>query len=158
MTDAHPLDPWDDPLDIIDALIGLRREELNDLRDKLRNLLQHDDPDVRVHAVRRLFVHLEDTEYRGHAIAAVRSDPEPSVRRAAAFAVASTSSAESQIDDQRVLLHVLLNEDETSFVRGAAYEGLLLMHGRRDFPPVNREIDFLRDIDWQWVGSLQASA
>ncbi len=155
---ATDLQPWREPLDLIAALVDLPREQLSDLRESLHQLIHHADRDVRTHAVRRLFVHLKDREFHHDALDLLLHDPDSHVRRVAAFAVASTSSEESRVEDIRSLLHTLCNEDEERAVRGAAYEGLLLINGRRDFPPVKRDIDFLRDVDWDWVAKLRSGA
>ena len=150
------LDSWRDPVALLDALTSVRNEDLADLRDSVARLVDHDDADVRAHAIRRLFVHLKDDGRHQDAIQLLHGDPEAKVRRAAAFAVASTTSPKTRDADVRALLATFLNENEKQAVRGAAYEALLLVHHRRDFPPVKREIDFARDVDWAWIRQLEA--
>jgi hypothetical protein len=154
--DEAELFPWNDPVDLIGALAQMQKEELALHRDALYRLAQHEDADVRSHAFRRLFVHLRDEEHRGVAQDAILHDPAPGVRRVAAFAIASTSSAASREDDSRLLLHSFLDSDEVIAVRGAAYEGLLLVYGRMDFPPVKRDLQLETDVDWDWIGQLRA--
>jgi hypothetical protein len=151
---ANALEPWRDPLDLIDALVEIPKEELHSLRASIYTLIRHHDRDVRVHACRRLFVHLEAKEHHADAVDLLRYDSEPKVRRVAAFAVAATSSAGSRSEDVGLLTRVLLNASEALMVRGAAYEALLLLHSRRDFPPIDRDIDLARDVDWEWVKTL----
>src|SRR5688500_5783417 len=144
------LNPTRDPVELLGVLVELPREELHSARTALRKLLTHPDTDVRVHAFRRLLVHLGDVDAHADAVHAIGHDPEPKVRRTAAFAIASTSSENTRQEDVAALLHTLLDESERIRVRGAAYEALLLIFGRKDFPPVKQEIDLARDVDWQW--------
>jgi HEAT repeat protein len=152
----YQLDPWDDPLDLLNSLVSIMRNELGGVRDKLHTLVKHSDPDVRLHAIRRLFVHLKDTSHHEDVVTAFQSDSHAEARRAAAFGIAATSTETSRPADVKVLTQQLLNENEEKWVRGAAYEALLIMHGRTDFPPPSRDIDLIKDVDWNWVRDLQA--
>jgi hypothetical protein len=153
--DVRQLDPWNDPVDLIRALVDLPRERLADARARLEVLTQHSDVDVRTHAFRRLFVHLKDPHLRDRALEALRRDPEAKVRRVAAHAIAATSGDATRQRDTRVLVDTLCNDQEYMAVRGAAYESLLLIHDRSDFPPANRDIDLATDVDWPWIRALQ---
>ena len=152
---AADLDPWRDPLDLLDVLTSVPTKELGDLRANVAALIHHEDVDVRTHAIRRLFVHLKDPSRHEEVVLLLQTDPEAEVRRVAAFAVAATTSKSTYNGDSKVLLEALLNESEDEMVRGAAYEALLLIHNRRDFPPVKADIDFAKDVDWEWVRGLQ---
>jgi hypothetical protein len=99
-------------------------------------------------------VHLKDREYHHYALDAFRYDSDTKVRPAATFAISATSSPATRGEDQRALLGTLHNPNEDATVRGAAYEALLILHNRREFPPANRDIDLVRDVNWQWVQSL----
>lgn len=81
-------------------------------------------------------------------------DPAEGVRRAAAYALTATSSSATREADARELLRVFWNQEQPLIVRGAAYEALLLLYGRKDFPPGNREIDLSHDVDWEWLRAL----
>jgi predicted Zn-dependent protease len=152
---AYRLDPWENPLEILDSLVRLPRDRLSDVRDELHTLTKHDDADVRVHAIRRLFVHLKDMQFRADALSYFRADPHPEARRAAAFGIAATSTPETRRPDVEVLLQGLRDNDEQDWVRAAAYEALLLIHGRTDFPAANRDICLETDLDWEWINSMQ---
>ncbi len=149
---------WNDPDDILHTLIDLQKDDYGALRDAVLDLVDHEDPDVREEAVRKIYVHWTDVPSRSKAVDALRFDPSPGVRRVAAFGVAATASDTTQGEDTRVLLQTFLNESEEIDVRGAAYEALLLLHKRREFPPVKREIDLDRDVDWNWVSVLRSQA
>lgn len=151
----NDLVPWAEPDDLVDALLRIRREDLPSLRDSLVPLTEHEDQDVRTHALRRLFVHLQDQNHRDIAVRAVTEDPDSHVRRAAAFAVAATSTRQTRGEDIRVLIERLLDEVEDIHVRGAAYEALLLISERQPFPPLNRTFDPGRDVDWQWIDQIR---
>lgn len=148
--------PWADPDALVDALLRIPREELASLRESLLGLTEHEDRDVRTHAIRRLFVHLQDQDNRHIAIQALTHDAESHVRRAAAFGVAATSSSGTRTQDVSALAARLRDVSEDVHVRGAAYEALLLIHGRRACPPLNRAFDPARDVDWEWVGQLDS--
>jgi hypothetical protein len=145
---------WNDPDHLLEAIVRLRREDLPGFRTELRSLLDHEDPDVREHALRRLAMHLKDVECHEKAVELLR-DPEPNLRRAAAHAVTSTSTSASRDADTRELLAMLNETDAPGEVRRAAYESLLLLHGRKDLPAGNRPLDLQRDVDWRWIQQLQ---
>lgn len=145
--------PWNDPEDILRAVVSIPRDQLPELKDSLRRLLRHEDADVREHAARRLLVHLRDRESHGEAVRLL-GDPAEGVRRAAAYALTATSSSATREADARELLRVFWNQEQPLIVRGAAYEALLLLYGRKDFPPGNREIDLSHDVDWEWLRAL----
>lgn len=154
--DVRRLEPWNDPVDLIKALVDLPSDRLADARAQLEALTQHPDVDVRAHAFRRLFVHLKDPRLHDRAVDAMRRDPEAKVRRVAAHAIAATSRTATRQQDIRVLLQALCDDQEYLAVRGAAYESLLLIHDRKDFPPVKRDINLTTDVDWPWIRALQS--
>jgi hypothetical protein len=100
-------------------------------------------------------VHLKDKESRGVLLGLFLRDPISEVRRVAAFGIASISLESTRKEDVRALLERFLDEWEAIAVRGAAYEAMVLIYHRRDFPPVMREIDVHRDVDWPWIDSLR---
>lgn len=155
--DTSRLSPSNDPLELLAALVDIPKAQLGHLKSNLTALLKHPDADVRVHAFRRLFVHLRDPSSRAEAVDALRQDSDPKVRRVAAHAISATSSAETRREDSARLLASLLDEKEVTAVRGASYEALLLIHGRNCFPPANREIRFEEDVDWEWIHQIRSS-
>lgn len=156
--DLKRLEPWNDPIELVKALVDLPKERLSEAKEKLTVLIGHADVDVRVHAFRRLFVHLRDSSRHATALSALRRDPEPKVRRVAAHAISATSTVQTRAQDVSTLLQSLQDQNESVEVRGAAYEALLLLHERKDFPPANRDIDLQKDVDWTWVDLLRAGA
>ena len=152
---AASLVPTSDPVDLIGALVDLPRDQIAGVRDQLAVLADHPDVDVRLHAIRRLFVHHSDVPYRRIVVKHFECDPHPKVRRAAAYGVMATSTPETRRQDTQTLLNRLRDVLEETYVRGAAYEALLLLLGKTDFPPANRDIDLNRDVDWNWINSLE---
>lgn len=141
-------------IDLLGVLVSLAPSELSGFRDQLRALLAHDDEDVRVHSARALFVTLKEANAHTAALDCLTHDPSAKVRRVAAFGVAATSTSQTRDIDTRVLVQTVLQSGESPRVRGAAYEALLILYHRTDFPPVKREIDLDRDVDWQWIREL----
>jgi HEAT repeat protein len=81
-------------------------------------------------------------------------DDEPSVRRTAAYAIAALGKESTRLADTQLLLDVLRNSSEEEDVRRAAYEGLLLLHERKDFPPINREVSARTLMQDPWLRGL----
>lgn len=117
-------------------------------------LLHHRDPDVRQEALRKLTVHWMNPGYRQAARDALANDPDDGVRATAAFGLASLSSKETAAEDTSLLLPVVRSDHLGPDLRIAAYEALLLLHGRRDLPSLDPGADPRAIIDWGWVGSL----
>ena len=155
-TKSTDLQPWNDAEDLFRALTRIHKHQRYELQNAVRDLVNHPDEGVRTEAIRKLYVWWTDKESRDQAVAALTHDSHYGVRRVAAFGVASTSDEQTRRDDTRLLLQTFLNESEDIAVRGAAYESLLLMNGRNDFPPVKREIDPTLDVDWGWIAALRA--
>jgi len=119
------------------------------------NLLDHEDPVVREEALSLLLVKWKQHDYRPKAVAAIREDVDFGVRATAAYGIVSVSTAKSRQEDTRLLLFLLSDEDEELGVRQAAYESLLIMFGRRDFPS-GKGMNLQSDVDWEWVRSLSS--
>jgi HEAT repeat protein len=153
---VHPdrLAPKNDPLDLLDALLSLKREELERVEPALFELTFHDDEDVRLQAIRALLVHLKSTSRHQRASEALVNDTSFEIRRTAAFGLAATSTAATRGVDERLLAEVVSNEAEVSSVRGAAYEALALLSRKLDLPPLTRSVSLARDVDWTWVRSF----
>jgi vesicle coat complex subunit len=153
-TSEADLDQWNDPDDLLRALGRIGDEQKGELRDAVVSLLDHDDADVREEAMRRLFVGWRDRQWRARAVDALRADEAPEVRSVAAYAVAATSVDATYKQDVGDLIGVLKDEDEDPLVRGAAYDALLILHRRPEFPTKRRQFDADADVDWGWVQSL----
>jgi HEAT repeat protein len=150
--------PWHEPEDLMRALLDAGEGQLPELREAVVRLLDHEDEYVREEAVRRLFVHWRDLETRHLVLDMLAHDPDESVRSASAFGVASTSTRDSLIGDTRALLKIFGDEAQPLELRRSAYEALLLIYDRRDFPPVKGELDLAKDVDWDWIRSLQVTS
>lgn len=148
---------WRDPDELLQALGAISREQKEELSSAVADLLDHEDPDIREEAVRRLIVQWKDAELRPTAIEILQFDEEPAVRRTAVYGLAALSKGSTQGEDTQMLLSILFDEAGEPDLRRAAYEALMMIHGRSDIPPVNREIDLVDDVDWTWIRSLAAA-
>lgn len=119
-TTTADLAPWRDPEDLMRSLIRAEPGQLAELRDAVVRLLEHEDEFVREEAVRKLYVHWQDRMARDRVVELFRLDSDDSVRRTAAFGVASTSTSGMRVEDTRLLLGVFLDESQPLDVRGAA--------------------------------------
>ncbi len=102
-----------------------------------------------------LFVRGRCTELRGIAARALSRDADEGVRAAAALGLAATSEAVTLSDDVALLIRALRNEYETQEVRRSAYEALLLMFHRSNFPSSLNEFDPATQVDWYWIENLE---
>ena len=156
-TTAADLLPWNDPDDLLQSLYRVEKAPRPELRDALARLLEHDDPDVRGEALRILVTRWKDHAFRGNAAQTLRFDPDPEVRAAAAFALASVSADGDRLEDTQLLLEMLHDEAQEATVRGAAYDALLVLYRKPEFPTKKRDFDASLDVDWAWVKALEAS-
>jgi HEAT repeat protein len=147
--------PWNDPDDLLQALYGVENKPRPELREAIARLLEHEDSDIRSEALRILVTRWKDRAFRPHAVKALRFDPQLEVRTAAAFALASTSAEVDRADDTRLLLDVLIDDEEATDVRGAAYDALLIVHRRPQFPTKKRDFNPAQDVDWPWIETLR---
>lgn len=148
------LQPWNDPDLILEALYQVPRERQHALEAAISPLLSHDDPDIREEALRILVTRWKDAAYRHKTAQMLISDPAPTVRGAAAYALTAISDEFTKSEHTALLLNTLLDESEEPNVRGAAYDALLILHRRQAFPTKQREFDPELDVDWAWVRSL----
>lgn len=154
---------WNDPDELLQALYRLGRQPVPELREPVRNLLDHADPDIREEAIRVLATRWKDESARLRAFDMLRTDPAPRVRSAAAIAVGATSTSASRDHDTRLLLSVLRDESQPMDVRRAAYDALIIAHrkgageGGWPFPSHRSEFDPVRSVDWEWLRSLEES-
>jgi HEAT repeat protein len=152
---------WNDPDELLQALYRLGREPIPELREPLRQLLDHADPDIREEALRVLATRWKDESARLRALDMLRTDPSPMVRSAAAFAIGGTSTSETRSCDTRLLLSVLRDTSQPMDVRSAAYDALIIAHrkgageGGWPFPNHRSEFDPVRSVDWEWLRSLE---
>lgn len=117
-------------------------------------LLSHHEPDVRVAALGVLFVEWKDSTHRSLAIDLLEHDANDEVRAAAAYAVAGTTTEETQRGDTRLFVSAL-EADASSEVQRAAYEGLLIMFRRPDFPDALADFDSEKAVDWAWIEEVK---
>lgn len=148
------LSVWREPEQLLAMLEEVRRLDRRDLRDEVVALLNHEDPVVREEALSLLLVTWRERLARPVALKALESPAEDfGVRGLAAIGLASTSSPATRSEDIKTLLGRALDRTEDSGVRRAAYEALLLMHGRPP-PPTNRPFSVDADADSQWLAEL----
>lgn len=151
--DPSHLAPYCNPDDLLSTLHEID-EFVPELREPIANLLEHDDPDVRAEAVRILIRRWKDIHARPTACKLLEGDPDEEVREAAAYAIAATSNAESRETDTLALLSRVKDPAESPRVRAAAYDGLLIIYRRPNFPTKRRAFNPDTDIDWEWVNTL----
>jgi hypothetical protein len=149
------LDPRRNPIELIRAIGLVSDEQKGELRDQLFRLCHHRDPDVREEALRLLTVKWRDVGAHSEALDALREDPSDGVRANAAYGVAATVTDATRREGVNRLLHVLLDEQEDLEVRAAAYDGLLLIYGRPNFPSMKRDFDPAADVQWDWIREIQ---
>ena len=143
------------PEDLIRGLCALDRDEVRRLRTTILALAHHSVPEVRAEALNALFVTGHLREDRGIALRALTNDSEENVRARAAYAVAATTDDNNLNTDLQRLLTSLRNEAETSEVKRASYEALLLMLRRPDFPDSLEEFDSAIHVDWEWIEEIE---
>ncbi len=148
------LHSWNDPDELLQALGQLGKDQKSELREAVAALLEHDDADIREEAMRTLLVSWKDQQWRDRAVAAIHSDDVPEVRSTAAYAVAATSTDATRRGDTQLLLGVLEDEHAELPVRAAAYDALLILNRKPDFPTRTRDFNPREDVDWHWVRSL----
>jgi HEAT repeat protein len=153
---AGDLAPWRETDEILQALGGVQKNEVEHLAEALALLLEHEDADVRDEAARALFVAGKNTEHRTHAVELLRHDPEVAVRCTAAYGVASTSTPATRQADVELLAGVVRDDNEHVEARRSAYEALLILFRRPTFPAMNRPFNPGQDVDWKWLAGLKA--
>lgn len=139
---------------LIERLYRLQPEEARVGAAEIVDLLHHPDVDVRVAAMSALFVTGKVGAHRGLALRALSRAKDETERAKAAMAISATSDADTRTEDIALLIRALRNELETSEVRRSAYEALLLLHGRDDFPDSLKDFDPAVDVDWIWIDTL----
>jgi hypothetical protein len=148
------LSPWVDPDELLDTLALLSHDDRAQYQCSVEALLEHSDPDVRQEAIRILFMLWKARELHEFALAAFLHDAEPEVRASASYAVTASSSSATHQRDVNAFLSVLLDERQPTFVRGTAYDALLILHKRPHFPSMLREFEPSTDVDWVWISTL----
>lgn len=139
----------------IRRMIALSRSEIAENVDAIVALTHHGAPEVRSEAVSALFV--RGKRYELHALAArtLSRDADEGVRAAAALGLAAISSPATRIEDTKLLLRAVRNTHESGEVRRCAYEALLLMYARTDFPSSLTVFDPSEHIDWGWLEGVE---
>lgn len=156
MSSVTPEDllPWNDPDELLQLLGRVEKSDRAALSVAVKTLLEHEDEDVREEALRIAAVHWALPELREKAVEMFRFDDEPSVRRTAAYAIASLAKESTRTADTGLLLDALRNSFEQEEVRRAAYESLLLLYGRKEFPPLNRDLPASTLMQDPWLREL----
>jgi HEAT repeat protein len=156
MSSVTPEDllPWNDPDDLLQLLGRVEKSDRAVLHDAVKKLLEHEDEDIREEALRVAAIHWTLGDVREKSIEMLQFDDEPSVRRTAAYAIAALAKEATRLADTKLLLGVLRNSSEEEEVRRAAYEGLLLLHGRKELPPMNREVSVSTLMEDPWLREL----
>ncbi len=145
---------WNDPDELLRALGEIRDNQKAELLEAVSRLVDHTDEDIREEALRRLFVVWKNHVRREHAVEALATDESSGVRAVAAYALAATATDGTKERDVHTLANTLENEGEDVTVRAAAYDALLILHRKPEFPTKRRPFDPQTDIDWNWVRSL----
>jgi hypothetical protein len=150
----NELSSWSDSDDLVKSLGRVTLDQRAELHDAVDGLLTHDDPDVREEAVRIIGVLWKVREAHARLLNAMLRDPDAEVRGAASYAVVATTSPDSRQGDVLALLGIVRDGTQPAFVRGTAYDGLLILHHRRQFPSTAREFQPQTDVDWDWIESI----
>jgi len=137
-------------VELIRELGRLERGEAIEYAEQIQRLLHHEDQDVREEAVRALFVRAKYARAREALLALLAGDPAVEVRCTAAYGVAATSTPALLAQDSRLLTAVIEDDSQDSEVRGSAYDALLILHRKAQFPSKKQEFAPERDIDWGW--------
>jgi len=142
---------------LVDAIWAAFRAGRTDLHQQVALLLHHDDPVVREEAISLLLIKWKDARYRATALNVLDHDEDFGVRGQAALGLALISTAATRGDDLSILAQVLRNPEEDTETRRAAYEALLILDRREDFPSSTKGFDPDRDVDWKWLSTLETS-
>lgn len=140
---------------LINAIWTAYREDRRDLHAAILRLIDYEDPVVREEAISLLYVRWSDKKSRVRLVTVLRDDDDFGVRTRAAFALACISDHATRAEDVSILSRLLRDRAEDPETRRAAYEGLLLIAGRHDFPEKTSHFDPERDVDWGWVAQLE---
>jgi HEAT repeat protein len=140
---------------LIRSLCALKHDEVPDVATAITELLGHAAPEVRAEALSALLVTGRLAAHRHCAVRSLSRDADEGVRARAAYGIAATTSEASRREDLALLVRVLRNAHESPEVQRAAYEGLLLMFHRPEFPDSLEEFDATRDVDWDWIGEME---
>jgi len=152
---AHDLDPnTRSGAQLIDAMWRAFREGRSDAVARVGALVTHPSAVVRESAFALLLTHWKAAAFRPQALAALTTDEDGGVRATAVLGLASISGAATRDQDVRTLIEVLRNEREEEQPRRMAYEALLILDGRRDFPTYRRGFVPDRDFDWDFVRTI----
>lgn len=154
---ASKLESRRDPHEILEALYEVPKVQQPDLVGVVAPLLDHGDAYIREEALRILVTRWKLEPYRQRAAEMLNSDESPDVRGAAAYALAAVATDTTRGEHTRLLLATLRKMDEDCNVRGAAYDALLILYRNPAFPTRKRDFDPALDVDWQWIGSLDAA-
>lgn len=151
------LSMWSDPDELLEALDAIGADDKYRLIDRVRLLVDHEDPDVREEVLRILFITWKSKEDRNVVLDRLQHDDHVDVKAAAALALAAVSDESSRRDDSRLLLDMLQSSDEDEIVKASAYDALLIIHRRAAFPTKLKPFRAARDVDWEWIRSLGQS-
>jgi len=151
----HIFDPARPAPVLIRSLCALKHDEVPHAAAAITGLLGHAAPEVRAEALSALLVTGRIATHRHYAVRSLSRDADEGVRAKAAYGIAATTSEASRREDLALLVRVLRNAHESTEVQRAAYEGLLLMFHRPEFPDSLEEFDARRDVDWNWIGELE---
>jgi|SRR5215213_10986028 len=156
MTRQQDLDPIGKTgAQLIDAIWAAYRADQRDSHGQVSLLLEHDDPVVREEAISLLLIKWRDGRYRDAARAMLDRDSDFGVRAQAALGLAAVSTEATREEDLAILLNLLRDPGEEAETRSAAYDALLILGKRQDFPSSRSEFDPDRDIDWEWLSTLE---
>lgn len=151
----HVFDPARPAPLLIRSLCALKRHEVPAVAAAITGLLAHPGPEVRAEALSALLVTGRLGEHRHSTVRSLSRDAAEGVRAKAAYGIAATADEDSRREDLALLVRVLRNEHESPEVQRAAYEGVLLMLRRPEFPDSLEEFDPGRDVDWKWIRELE---
>jgi HEAT repeat protein len=119
-----------------------------------RLVLEHVDPVVRASTLRTLIFRFPRPEHVPLILEILQTDNDEDVRSSASSALGYLSKKYSVVSADRVLLSIVKDSKETNMTRESAYCALLSLLDKPTPSPL-RDWDAQRDIDWDFIRSLE---
>lgn len=142
--------------DIYDAIQAFGEMNFREAHPVVEHFLKSEDSELRSVALKVLTLYWHLNEYWEMACQTLLRDPDGDCRLGAAHALAYLKRDTEDRATLTVLARVVRNKQEEPIVRQAAYAAMravLHYNPREQWPMAIKELDFTKDIDWQFVDS-----